>query len=96
MICVPDDDEEISQMAREIRERRRTSPPVFLVVVSKKGKRVFRRLHKRSLPCGKLPDVDFQVYEEYAEGEDIEYDDFCHLCWRDGDAPPDGDSRRGG
>ena len=62
-------------------------PMVYLVSLSGRGKKKFRRLHKSSLPRGKQKGITVLDWEEYGEVDRIPYDDHCHLCWPPEDNP---------
>ena len=62
-------------------------PVAYVVAVIGAGKRKFRRLHKGSLPCGKILGVSIHNWETHPEDKRVRYDDFCHKCWPAGELP---------
>ena len=52
----------------------------FFVTISKKSR--FRRLHKFSGSCGVIPGLNVAEFEAYSSLFKVQYDDYCHRCWK--------------
>jgi hypothetical protein len=53
----------------------------FFISISKKNK--FRRLHKMNSSCGVIPGVTVLEFESYVDIKGVQYDDYCHKCWKE-------------
>ena len=89
-----------AEIESELSDLEEYKPPRPGLVVAVLGKRKFRRLHrwKRAGACNKKPGLDYKTYE-LVPGNNINqavFDDYCHVCWRNGASPFEGKEEENG